>query len=71
MSLLTTKLVHHLENVQQQKQNLPRQFTHNVIIHMHWCFGYQGDILSTNPILQDARAIGLGGHLDEATYIDR
>ena len=29
------------------------------------------NILSINPILQDAPAIGLGGHLDEATYIDR
>ena len=71
MSLLTTKLAHHSKNVRQQQQNLPQQFTHNVIIHLHWCSRHQGNILSINPILQDAPAIGLGGHLDEATYIDR
>ena len=30
---------------------------------MHWCFGPQGDILSVNPALQVALAIGLNVHL--------
>ena len=57
--------------VRQQQQNLPQQFTHNVIMHLHWCSRYQSDILSINPIQQDAPAIGLSGHLDEVMYIDR
>ena len=71
MSLLTTELAHHLRNVRQQQQNLPQQFTYNVIIHLHWCFRHQGNILSIKPTLQDATAIRLGGHLDEAMYRDR
>ena len=71
MFSLTTQLAHHSENVRQQQQNLPQQFTHNVIIHLHWCSRCQGNILSTNPTLLDILAIGLGGHLDEAMCIDR
>ena len=71
ISLLTTKLAHHSKNVRQQQQNLPRQFIHNVIIHLHQCSRNQGDILTINPFLQDAPAIRLGGHLDKAMYIDR
>ena len=71
MFSLTTQLAYHSENVKQQQQNLPQQFTHNVIIHLHWYSRYQGDILSINPSLQDAPSIGLGGHLDEVMYIDR
>ena len=61
MFLLTTQLAHHSKNVRQQKQDVPQQFTHNVIIHLHWCFGHQGDMLSKNPTLLDAPAIWLGG----------
>ena len=71
MSLLTTQLAHHSKNVKQQQQNLPQYTTHNVIIHLHWCFRHQGDILSINQVQLIAPAIGLGGHLDEAMYTDR
>ena len=70
MSLLTTQLVHHSKNVKQQ-QNLPQYIAHNVIIHLHWCFRYQGNILSINLTLIIAPAIRLSGHLDEAMYTDR
>ena len=62
MSPLTTKLAHHSENVRQQQQNLPQQFIHNVIVHLHWCFRHQVNILSINQVLLSAPAIGLGGH---------
>ena len=71
MSVLTTELAHHSENMRQQQQNLPQQFTYNVRIYLHWCFRHQGNMLSINPTLQNFPAIGLGGHLDEAMYIDR
>ena len=69
MSLLTIKLAHLSENMRQQQQNLPQQFTHNMIIHMHWCYRHQGEILPINTIQQDALAIRLSRHLDEV--IDR
>ena len=72
MSLLTTQLAYHSKNVKQQQQNLPQRYTtHIVIIHLHWCFRHQGDILSVNQVLLSAPAIGLGGHLDVAMYTDR
>ena len=71
MSLLTTKLAYYSKNVKQQQQNLPQYTNHNVIIHLHWCFKQQGDILSVNLILLSAPAIGLSGNLDVATYTDR
>ena len=71
MFSLTTKLSRHSENEKQQQHNLPQYITHNEIIHLHWCSRDQSDILSTNLVLQDAPAIGLGGHLDEATYTDK
>ena len=61
MSSLTTQLAYHSENVRQKQQNLPQQFTHNMIIHLHWCFGHQGDILSINLTLQDAPPSVLAG----------
>ena len=70
MFALTIQLAHHLKNVRQQ-QNLPQYTNHNVIIHLHWCFRCQGDILCTNLTLLDASAIGIGGHLDEAEYTDK
>ena len=71
MSLLTTQLAYHSNNVKQQPQNLPQQSTHIVIIHLHWCFRHQRDILSLNLNLLSAPAIGLGEHLDVAMYTDR
>ena len=62
MSLLTTKLAHHSRSVKQQQQNLPQYTTHIEIIHLHWCFRHQGDILSVNQVQQDTPAIGLGRH---------
>ena len=58
MPSLTTQLAYHSKNV-RQKQNLPQYTNHNVIIHLHWCFRHQGNILSINPTLLDAPAIGL------------
>ena len=70
MFSLTTKLAYHLKNEKQQQQNLPKYIKHNEIIHLHWCFRCQGDIISTNQVLLNAPAIGLGGHKDEAEYTD-
>ena len=71
MSLLTTQLAYHSKNVKQQQQNLPQYTNHNVMIHLHWCFRYQGNILSINSTLLIDPAIGLSGNLDEAMYTDR
>ena len=70
-SLPTTQLAVHSKNVKQQQQNLAQQSTHIVIIHLHWCFKHQGNILSVNLTLLSAPAVSLSGHLDVATYTDR
>ena len=71
MSLLTTQLAHYSKNEKQQQQNLTQHINHNEIIHLHWCFRYQRDILSTNQVQLNAPATGLGGHSDVAMYTDR
>ena len=69
--LPTVQLSYHSKNVKQQQQNLPQQTNHISIIHLHWCFRHQGNILSTNLTLLSAPATRLGGHSDVAMYTDR
>ena len=71
MFLPTTQLIDYSKNIKQQHCYFPQYITHIMIIHLHWCFRHQGDILSVNPTLLSALDIGIGGHLDEAMYTDR
>ena len=55
----TVKLSQCSKDFKQLQHYLPQCFTHILIIYLHWCFGPQGDILSTNPTLQVSLAISL------------
>ena len=57
--------------MKQQQQNLLQYTTYIEIIHLYWCFRYQGNILSVNQVQLNAPVIGLGGHLDVVMYKDR
>ena len=70
-SIPAVKFLHPLNNSKQLHHYLPQWFTHILIIYLLWCFGTQGYILSTNPALQVAPAIGLDVHLGVARCTGR
>ena len=56
--------------MRSNNNRIPQYTTYNEIVHLHWCSICLGN-LSTNLVLLIALAIGLGRHLDEATYTDK